>query len=235
MCALISMACVLQIAEVKSIGEELAEATSADLAESGHPRNGMRETPDELAGIVGALIVPVGRQLSKWIGEEFEEAVAEHMQKPPSLLATGGGSGFTAEFLYGTDSSLCQGVNNQPHPVYGNGLTLVQSFPVGNYSVMEAYRLALSLNQIELTQKPFGYGFGSYYYRHGMIHFRSFLPNAVYRRGLLPNIYYACANRAHEMSVRLKRTDWTTDAFQKALARKAAVLHPFGTSRIGGE
>lgn len=27
----------------------------------------------------------------------------------------------------------------------------------------------------------------------GVLRFRTFLPNALYRRGLLPNLYYSCA------------------------------------------
>jgi hypothetical protein len=40
-----------------------------------------------------------------------------------------------------------------------------------------------------------GYGFGSYHYARGVLRFRTFLPNALYRRGLLPNLYYSCAGR----------------------------------------
>jgi hypothetical protein len=60
--------------------------------------------------------------------------------------------------------------------------------------------LALSLNADELTRKPAGYGFGSYCYRDGCIHFTTFVPNAVHRPGLLPNFYYAGANRAWHLS-----------------------------------
>jgi hypothetical protein len=111
---------------------------------------------------------------------------------------------------------------DEPHPIYGNGLLLIQSFPVSDCSAIEGIRLALSLNNEELTQRPSGYGFGSYYYRDRMIHFTSFLPNAAYRTGLLPNLYFACAGRAKQMSVRLRNADWSQEGFQEAFAKKLA-------------
>ena len=75
-------------------------------------------------------------------------------------------------------------------------------------SDVDGIRLALSLNATELTEKTFGYGFASYCFRDRTIHFTSFLPNAVYRPGLLPNIYFAGAARAREMSIRLLGKDW---------------------------
>jgi hypothetical protein len=146
------------------------------------------------------------------------------MQKPPSLLATSDGSGVTVEFPYGDRSSLCEAKGNAPHPRHGNGLLLLQSFPVSVSSDSDGIKLALSLNRVELTEKPLGYGFGSYCYRDKIIHFTSFLPNAAYRKGLLPNIYFACGNRAREMSIRLMGSDWTPESFQRAMTNKRHML-----------
>ena len=229
MSALLSMACALQISEIRMMGHQLAADLGAELAESGHPQNGMRDTPDELADVVGPFVVPLGRQPCKWAHEEFEEAVNKYMQQPPSLGATNGGLAFTVEFVYGKGSSLCQAIGYQPHPVYGNGLLFVQSFPVSDRcSVNEGIRLALGLNDTELTKMPFGYGFGSYCYRDKMIHFTSFLPNAAYRNGLLTNLYFACGCRAREKSLRFTNTDWTREAFQEAFTRRWE--HLFGAA-----
>ena len=102
---------------------------------------------------------------------------------------------------------------DQPHPRYGNGLFLLQSFPVKATSDTDGVKLALSMNKIELTERPAGYGFGSYAYKDSALHFTSFLPNALYRPGMLPNIYFSCAQRAREMSVRLVGSDWTSESF----------------------
>jgi hypothetical protein len=106
--ALISMACVLQIAEARMMGDKLAAALGGEPAGSGHPLRGMRDAPDEMAEIVSLLIAPLGQQPCSWTHEEFEGAVEEYMQQPPSLGATNGGLGLTVEFLYGAGSSLCR-------------------------------------------------------------------------------------------------------------------------------
>jgi len=193
---LISVAAILQIGEARIVGAELAKALRAEEALSGPPGRGMRPEPDEMAEVIATLIAPMGKQPSRWSPTEFREAVDRYMNQPPALLANSGGAGFTVEFPFGDQSSLCQAMADQPHPRYGNGLFLLQSFPIVGKSDSEGTRLALSMNRIELTERPFGYGFGSYAYRDNSLHFTSFFPNALYRPGLLPNIYFSCAQRA---------------------------------------
>jgi hypothetical protein len=234
MSALISMASVLQISETQRLGKVLAVALGAEPDESGHPSSGVRDQPDELAGIIDTMVMPMGEQPCKWTEEEFENAVTNYMQRPPTLLATGGGLGFTAEFIFGKGSSLCRGMGDDPHPAYGSGLTLVQSFPVEDCSEEEGAQAALALNRVELTQRPFGYGFGSYCFRDGMIHFTSFIPNMAYRKGLVPNFFAACAGRARELSLRFQKTDWTEETFQIAFDRKLQFLNLLGNVHSEG-
>jgi len=211
---LISLAAIIQIGEVAIMGSAMAEALGAKESISGHPENGMRSHPDELAQGIADFIAPLGKQPCKWSEKEFHNAVEAHMKQPPALLATAGELGFTVEFPFGeTNSSLCQIMGSQPHPRYGNGLFLLQSFSIGRFSDPDGIRLALSLNAKELTSNPSGYGFGSYAYRDEKIHFTSFFPNAMYKPGLLPNLYFACAARAKEMSLHLTDCDWTEKSF----------------------
>lgn len=224
---LISVAAVLQIGEARIIGSEMAKALRAEEALSGPPGRGLRPEPDEMAEIVATLIAPMGKQPSRWSPVEFQESVDSYMNQPPALLASSGGAGFTVEFPYGDQSSLCQATADQPHPRYGNGLFLLQSFPIVGKSDSEGARLALSLNRNELVERPFGYGFGSYAYRENTMHFTSFFPNALYRPGLLPNIYFSCAQRAREISRRLAGADWTQASFsprRSALGRMMDLL-----------
>ena len=44
------------------------------------------------------------------------------------------------------------------------------------------------------------YGFGSYCYRDGCIHWTSFIPNVAYAPGLLPNLFASSAGRAAHMA-----------------------------------
>ena len=209
----ISVAAVSQIGEARIIGPELAKALGVEQAWSGHPRYGMRPEPDDMTGMIATLIAPMGRHPSRWSPAEFEDAVDTFMNQPPALLASAGGAGFTVEIPYGDQSSLCQAMADQPHPRYGNGLFLLQSFPLKATSDTEGVKLALSRNKIELNDRPFGYGFGSYAYKDSALHFTSFFPNALYRPGMLPNIYFSCAQRAREMSLRLAGSDWVSTSF----------------------
>jgi len=226
---LISVAATLQIAEARIMGEEIAKYLEGVPATSGHPENGLRPVPDEMAEIVATVIAPFGQEPCKWQEAEFQAAVDQFMQQPPSLGASAWGSGFTVEFPFGEQSSLCQVMGDQPHPRYGNGLLLLQSFPISVESENDGASQALSLNEAELSEGPSGYGFGSYVYRENTMRFTSFYPNVIYRPNLLPNIYFACAHRAQEMSVHFSGSDWTDDSFTP---KKSAMGRLF--DRLGG-
>jgi hypothetical protein len=210
---LLSVAATLQIGEARTVGPALAKALGATLAASSHPTSGARSRPDEMARLADKVIAPMGQRPSRWRAAEFQATVDEYMQQPPALLASAGGPGFTVEFPFGTSSSLCRVMADQPHPRYGFGLLVLQTFPHSAESAAEGVRLALSLNREELCNGPFGYGFGSYAYKQDMLHFAAFYPNATYRPGLLPNIYFTCAARAHEIAQRQTGQDWTDESF----------------------
>jgi hypothetical protein len=207
MSPLLSVSAMLQIVDADFFGPRMTQLMGGKSAESGHPTNGLRKEPDQLALEFPSLMIAAGERQSAWCAEEFQQAVDQYMQQPPALLATGGGDGLTIEFPYGRSSSLCQMKGDQAHPRIGNGLFLLQSFPVQSTSDVAGTKLALELNAVELAAEPSGYGFGSYCYRDNCIHFTGFIPNLAYRAGLLPNIYFSCAGRAYSMAKRLHGDD----------------------------
>src|SRR5688572_20150217 len=143
---LISVAAVLQIGEARTMASQVATTLRAKAAISAHPKHGVRRRPDEMAGIIDSLIAPLGQQSGEWSTAEFQDAVDMYMQQPPSLGASAGGPGCTVEFPYGEQTSLCRMMGDQRHSRYGNGLLMLQSFPVAALSDAEGGRLALSLN-----------------------------------------------------------------------------------------
>ena len=211
MSLLISVAAMLQVADAHFIASDLSRLLGGEPATSGHPESGPRPEPDELAVGFTPLMAEAGQKPSAWTDREFQQAVEQYMQQPPSLLATGGGKGLTVEFPYGDNSSLCEMRGDQQHPRIGNGLSLLQSFPVDSLSASDGTRLALELNAEELDRSPSGYGFGSYCFRDGCVLFTSFIPNLVHQDGLLPNLYFSCVGRAHAMSARLVDDDWSRE------------------------
>jgi len=209
---LIGMAAVLQLAEARLIGQRLAEMLDAEDAISGHPDSGFRSEPDEILQVIGTIVLPMGTQPSRWPDEEFEQA-AQYFHEPPAIIGSSGGPGFTVEFPYRDKSSLLQGRSDQRHPRFGNGLLMVHSFPISIPSQAEGTELALTLNELELTDQPTGYGFGSYVHKNDTLYFASFIPNAAYIPGLLPNLFFASAARARQIAVSLGGQDWTEDSF----------------------
>lgn len=209
---LLSGAAVMQLTETMLLGPGLAEQLGAEQALTGHPEHGLREDPDEMA-FTARVFAQEGQQPCRWPAEAFEAAVNEFMRRPPSLGASSGGAGLTVEFPYGDGSSLCQINGDQAHPLYGNGLFIVQRFPFPVDSEAAGAHLALSLNGADLTVNPAGYGFGSYVYVDGMVCFTGFIPNSFDRQAQLGNVYYSCATRARSLAVRLLHRDWDDDSF----------------------
>ena len=205
----ISIAAMVQIQDAHFLGSQFAPVLGGEPAESAHPANGIRDEPDELVVGFAPMLATAGEQRSKWAAREFQQAVDQYMQQPPSLMASGGGRGLTVEFPFGDFSSLCQFQGDRPHPRIGNGLLIIQKFPVGEMLELDGIQLALELNAEELDKKPICYGLGSYCYQDGCVCFNGFIPNLAYQPGMLPNLYFACAGRAQAMSARLTDNDWS--------------------------
>ena len=202
MARMLSVAAMLQISDAHVMANKVAAAVGGTPATSGHPNSGPRAEPDELAAEFPSMCYAEGRQPSRWREAEFDAALRQFMQRPPAVLASGGGAGVTIEFPYGQRTSLCRMNGNEDHPLLGNGLLILQSFPEAHLRKSDdALReLALQQNRDELSEDPKGYGFGSYGYRDGCIHFSTFLPNLTYVQGLLPNLFFQCASRAAHMA-----------------------------------
>ena len=209
---LLAAAAVLQLAEARTLAPLLADAVAALPATSDHPESGPREIPGEMAFAAG-IFVRAGDEPCAWAESEFGDAVIELMNRPPAVNPSASGHGFSVEFPFGERTSVCQVFGDQPHPLYGNGLLVLQRFPVEVGSEAEGIKLALSLNAADLTRRVTGYGLGSYAYADGMIHFTGFVPNALHKPGLLPNLYFSCAARAQAMEARFTEGDWDADAF----------------------
>lgn len=211
---MLGSAAVTQVAEARILGPDLAAALGGEPAVSGHPQNGLRPEPDEMAYAV-QVFVEEGRAGCQWPEGEFTDTVEQFMHQPPAVKASGAGQEFTVEFPYGKQTSLCQVTGTQSHPLYGNGLFTLQRFPFAVDSPAKGAELALTLNQAELTQDITGYGFGSYVYDNGMVCFTGFVPNSLHRQVALPNVYFSCAARAHAMSVWLRDSPWNAETFSR--------------------
>ena len=208
-------AAVTQVAEAHMLGPALAEVLGAQAAVSGHPDSGVRTAPDDML-FAPRVFMQEGKAPCQWRAAEFSEAVNEFMSQPPAVKASAAGQALTVEFPYGQKTSRCQMMGEQSHPLYGNGILLLQRFPFTAPSQAKGVELALTLNAAELTGNVTGYGFGSYTYDQDMLCFAGFVPNALHRQVALPNLYFAAAARAHAMSVWLLDEEWSDESFSPA-------------------
>jgi hypothetical protein len=196
---LLGMAAVLQIHEARMWAPSLAASLGAESLISGHPGRGVRVQPDEMAGAAEALVMPTGREASVWSDSELEAAVQLLEEEPGVLSSSFNPDGLTVDVAFGEVPSRCQVLNHVKHPLYGSGLLVLQALPLAPQTEPEGAGLALAFNGIELAREPLGYGFGSYAWRDQRMYFISFLPNALYRMGLLPNLVASCAQRARSL------------------------------------
>lgn len=210
---LLSTAAVLQLGEANFYATQIAEMLGASAAVSGHPDRGVRQEPDEMIHAAARVFGKGNQQPLQLTESDFDQTVRQYMVTPPAVAASAGGLGLTVEFPFGEGSSLCQFFADQDHPLFGNGLLIVQRFPYRADSAADGIRLALDLNRADLTETPAGYGFGSYVYVDGILCFNGFIPNLLLREGILPNMYFSCATRAFSMSVRLLGQAWDDASF----------------------
>lgn len=210
---LLSVAAVLQLDEARTLAPDLARSIGAEPDESAHPQTGWRTDPDEMALCAENMIIPVGKEPPGWAESEFSETVERFLSGPPSLLATSGDTGLTAEFPFGDFSSLLTISCSDRHIRYGAGLTVRQRFPIDSISPTEGARIAQEWNAAELIEAPIGYGFGSWLYADRTLDFWSFYPAVCKRFIMIPNLCFAAAERARAASVRLIGRDWDESSF----------------------
>ena len=192
----LSMAAALQLGEAYALGPMLAAELGADGAVSGHPDNGLRPVPDDLLNVIPQLVAPQGAQPARWQPEEFEAAFGEAADELAKFPGGIEGNAFVVVLAADYPGAVCHLRADVSHPLYGHGLMLLQQFPGTPLSDADGVRLALSLNDYELTQQPLGYGFGSYSWRWGSLHFSAFFPNAMHDQVSLVNLFYSCCARA---------------------------------------
>lgn len=219
---LLGAAAVTQLAEARLIAPTLAEAVGAGTATSDHPESGPRPVPDQMVYAAGTFVAS-GDAPSAWTPAEFAEAAGTYMSRGSANAVVDGGC-VSLDFPFGAEASECRFMADQPHPLYGNGLLILQRFPITVTSETDGIRMALSLNAADLTRQVNGYGLGSYVFASGALHFTGFVPNGLYQPGLLEALYSSCAARAQMMAARFTEGTWDADAFSldaAVLARRA--------------
>ena len=198
----------LQIHEAAFIAAALEKAGLCQPSVTPHPKSGLRDEPDEIANVVETLIAPMGQQETPWPAEMFEDLQENYLGGPPCLLANAGPTGLTAEFPFGTESSLLEANTYQTHPVVGKGLWLLNSFRLCDIPGAPSLGpLALNAWEIEHGNQPY---FGSWCAsKNGRIDFVAFVPNVMRNPAAAANFIMLSAGRARLMSIKWLGDDWS--------------------------
>jgi hypothetical protein len=153
---------------------------------SGHPSSGVRLQHDDMLNIIQATYRPLGEGPSRWVDSNEFEQVPTLLSKG-GFFSTGGRSGLSAEISFGNDSALITASGDERHPQLGHGVCLLLHLPC-SLSKAVAARLALELNSADANATA-GHLLGSWCSaerRGGNVPvFASFIPNLLYRPGLL--------------------------------------------------
>jgi hypothetical protein len=152
-----------------------------------------------MLNIIEHSYAPLGQEVPAWANSvEFEEAAAFFNKS--NSFSTADKAGLTAEFAWGENqTSMMTSVLDQPHPQLGNGVLTLLHLPLSLESEASA-TLAGRLNQLEVNSVTRAHLLGAWCVEEvGGSHtgvFVSFIPNAMYKPGLLPQILFTMGIRA---------------------------------------
>jgi hypothetical protein len=188
--------------------EKLAQAVKARPAYSEHPMSGPRSVRDEILDVPSRLLIPEGRENSRYQDEEMLAAL-EMLQGRPCVLASGDRNGFSAEFPFGPFTSLLQVQAKKPHPILGNGLHMMLQLPDGPSGLeqSEAARLALELNEREQHAPFFAHFLGSWCPTPSLC-FVSFVPNSLFANVWTTTLAQKMMGRALWAAVDVFQAGW---------------------------
>lgn len=180
----------------------LADELDAEVDVYAHPASGLRNTPDDMMGIVMSVFQPEGQKPSLF-ADKFEfETVGEEARKSPYAATIGGSAeGIALETSFGDYTALSILTTQMAHPLLGNGLTGLVKIP-SPATQEEGCRIADYLNRAESIEFHYGHQLGAWCFDRsgsdtsGSITYRFFYPNIVYRKGMIFDAAYSAVGRA---------------------------------------
>jgi hypothetical protein len=156
-----ALAVLLQVCEAHRLAESLAGTLGARPAWSAHPQSGSRPAPDDLLGLLDDMIRD-GREASRYRGRNLLEAHATLRQN--TLTPEGDETQLEARLPLGSETAVLQLSTRIGHPDLGHGLLQRLTLPHGRGGANDPslIRLALRLNEQELTERTLAHPLGSW-------------------------------------------------------------------------
>jgi hypothetical protein len=181
-----------QAAIMQPIDAELRGNMLPELIGGGQPAFEDGNKSEQLDGILEVadqIFVPAGTQLSKWQGSDEFAEFAQFFGKSEGCVANADPKGLTAEVPFGNESALIQCWTNQAHPQLGNGLLITLQLPHKVADQSDGGVAVLNFFEARAwTEVP---NLGCWHTRdtgsaRGTVSAHSsFIPNALYRPGLI--------------------------------------------------
>ena len=183
-----------QMAIMQPIDAELRGYRLPEMLGGGQPafEDGQKcEDLDDILEVADQIFAPAGAGHSKWNGSDEFEAFAQNFGRSEGCFANADPTGLTAEVPFGNGSALIQCWTDQAHPQLGNGLLVTLQLPYILADQSDGGVAALNFFEARAwTEVP---NLGCWHTRdtgsaRGKVPAHStFIPNALYRPGLIQN------------------------------------------------
>jgi hypothetical protein len=177
---LVPFVVALQATEAHQIAGPLAELLGCTVAESQHPLTGRREEPDEMVSLIDTFYrSDDGTDVSQFRGWEIEEAL--EILKLQRIQHEGDETGLTAEFQFGSETTLFTMATGEANPVFGPGLLSRLTLPVrgDELKYRRPAQMAVELNTREIHEFTQSHFLGSWSPSRNGMTFVSFCPNVL--------------------------------------------------------
>jgi hypothetical protein len=162
--------------------------------QSAFVQNHKRHIVDDILKVSEQIFLPAGVSSSKWLGSDEFKNFANSFGNTEGCFANGDPTGLSAEIPFGQDSILIRCLTDHYHTELGNGLLVTMQLPFwADDNLVEAAPLLNFMESRSWTESP---QFGSWHFHPSSngaaptITHTTFVPNALYKQGLVQNFVF---------------------------------------------
>lgn len=189
-----------QLCFAETEADYLANRCRGSVAVCAHPQSGLRQVADDMLNAVDEVYAPAGLETSRYRNEFEFDAVAD-AAKQSAFAATLGGTadGIALECSFDDYTAIAIVSSDAKHRRLGAGLSVRLQLPM-SISDQDGARIAAALNRYERDDAPEPHHAGAWCVDlspvgNRAVTYRSFLPNWMYRNGLILDVSTACVAR----------------------------------------
>jgi hypothetical protein len=193
---------------------------------------GHRSDPDDMLNVVDAVLSPQGHGPSRFANAFEFEAVADMVQRTETAATIGGSAdGIALETTFGDYTALGMLLPEGRHRRLGAGLATRIHLPVPITSE-DGHRIAAMLNRHERVGGSFTAHSGAWCVDNAppaklAVTYRNFLPNVMYRGGLIMDASMGCVTRMRWSDQAMNMTPATESPWAR-LASRLGMRDPEG-------